>query len=286
MASKLRTRQNLQYLDDYLDQPIPELSFEEKERATKSTAWHPDKSLAIEVVKWDDFDETIDEWRNQILGKLQEDASLLVEQDVTCVCPSSEGKDSVLCGNDLSVQGRFIQHATKPVQDLQCLYGIECQISDFNILKTRAPKSAPAVVPTATQASRMPGSGTVAQASSPARSLRLSFSPNRDSEAKAKDRAQSEDEDEMARLVPDIIVCKNEGVLALLVGELKTPWKHDLKELAVLFGDENRQISIQKKARLWVARIVEFMQNHELQYGFLTTYEATVFLQLQQRGSN
>lgn len=254
MASRLRTRQNLQYLDDYLDQPIPELSFEEKERATKSAAWHPDKSLAIEVVKWDDFDETIDEWRSWLLEKLQEDANLLVKQDVTCVCPSSKGKDSVLCGNELSVQGRFIQHATKPVQDLLCLYGIDCQISDFNILRTRAPKYAPAVVLTANQASSMPGSDTVTQASSPARSRRLSFLLNGGSEAKAKDRAQAEDE--TARLIPDIIVCKNEGLLALLVGELKTPWKHDLEELAVLFDDETKRISIQTKARRWLGKSV------------------------------
>lgn len=250
-AFRPNTRQNSKFLEDYLDGPVVELSFD-KERATKSEAWHRDKSLAVEVVKWDGFEATIDGWRSELLERLQKVPKPSGSQDVTCIFPTSEEKDSVLCGNELSVQGRFIQYAAKPVQDLLCLYKIACQISDFSILKRRSPKYASAAVRTTNQASSKPNTNTAEQTSGKAHGKRLPATWSRAVEAKARDSARAQDG--KARHIPDIIVCKNEGRLALVVGELETPWKHKLEGLALLFGDEDDRVDVQEDAQLWLGK--------------------------------
>jgi len=251
MASRPNTRQHSKTLEDYLDEPIVELFFD-KERATKSVAWHKGKSLAIEVVRWDDFEATIDGWKIELLERLQKDPKSSGNQDATCIFPSSEEKDSVLCGNELSVQGRFIQHAAKPVQDLLCIYKIACQISDFSILKARSPKYASAAVQTTNQASSKPDTNTAEPTSGKAHCNRLPGTWSRAVEDKARDSARAQDW--KARHIPNIIVCKNEGRLALLVGELKTPWNHNLRDLAFLFRDEDDREDIQEDAQLWLGK--------------------------------
>lgn len=81
------------------------------------------------------------------------------------------------------------------------------------------------------------------------------------------------------RRIPDIICTKEEGYRAFLVGEVKVPWLHELTSFSQLHTQGDRFKDMQGLARAWLAQICEYMSDLKLKYGFLTTYEATVFLE-------
>ncbi|KAM5484756.1 hypothetical protein McanCB56680_002270 [Microsporum canis] len=65
----------------------------------------------------------------------------------------------------------------------------------------------------------------------------------------------------------------------VLVGEAKTPWKHDLQDYMDNFMREN-----QMGLRLALGQIASYMHRFKMLYGFLTTYNETIFLRQALKG--
>ncbi|KAI1922249.1 hypothetical protein LOZ12_000584 [Ophidiomyces ophidiicola] len=66
----------------------------------------------------------------------------------------------------------------------------------------------------------------------------------------------------------------------VIVGEAKTPWKHDLMTAWSKFSESGDDENI----RHAFGQIVTYMQRFKMRYGFLTTYNYTIFLRQELRG--
>lgn len=75
---------------------------------------------------------------------------------------------------------------------------------------------------------------------------------------------------------PDI-VCLTDTGQPRLVGEMKTPWAHNIEE-AMDPARPHRET--------WLAQITQYMFESGCRYGFLSTYEQTVFLKLERYPQN
>ncbi|PGH30329.1 hypothetical protein GX50_06887 [[Emmonsia] crescens] len=65
-----------------------------------------------------------------------------------------------------------------------------------------------------------------------------------------------------------------------IVGEAKTAWKHDLKLFYHFYKDED-----DKPIRHALGQIATYMHQFEIRYGFLTTYDHTIFIMQEHLGS-
>ncbi|KAK2861451.1 hypothetical protein FQN49_004181 [Arthroderma sp. PD_2] len=59
-----------------------------------------------------------------------------------------------------------------------------------------------------------------------------------------------------------------------LVGEAKTPWKHDLQRIYNKYHDHSNAKMLPRA----LGQIAEYMHRYSMTYGFLTTYDHTIFL--------
>lgn len=72
----------------------------------------------------------------------------------------------------------------------------------------------------------------------------------------------------LSERIPDIALMTDDGV-PLMIGEAKTPWRHDLE--GFMTG------TIEKSRRL-LGQIARYLHIFNVKYGFLTTYNETIFL--------
>ncbi|KAJ5613623.1 hypothetical protein N7528_007277 [Penicillium herquei] len=72
----------------------------------------------------------------------------------------------------------------------------------------------------------------------------------------------------MSGKIPDIAMVDDRDLL-LVVGEVKTPWMHDLK---------NTMLEDEVEFRNYLGQISRYMYYSKRKFGFLTTYSQTIFL--------
>ncbi|KAK2757285.1 hypothetical protein FQN54_004799 [Arachnomyces sp. PD_36] len=76
------------------------------------------------------------------------------------------------------------------------------------------------------------------------------------------------------RKIPDYAAVEPLHHSLRFIGEAKTPWKHDLDEFITDYDNKTRPGKLQRA----FGQVADYMYFFNLKYGFLTTYDQTIFL--------
>ncbi|KAL8848577.1 MAG: hypothetical protein Q9221_006410 [Calogaya cf. arnoldii] len=88
-----------------------------------------------------------------------------------------------------------------------------------------------------------------------------------------------------AGTVPDLTIWSADAMPEpLVVGEVKTPWTLNLDNIMVYEG--NRDLPLLTRFMRSAGQVAEYMKRFGLKYGFLTTYEKTIFFKQEIMESN
>lgn len=299
------TRLNDVFIQSWIVKSPPRLIYsEETERRTETPAWHQDKQLhrGLTLVRWTDFDVFIGSIRDDI-------AQRTISKSILCACqvpPDELTGNTVICGAESSVQAHFLHHIAKPLDSVMKAVHKPCQSGDFYIFHKdvrrkcgRAGRSSLGYLQSeggssihipggAVQVSvpPMPVYHSISIADSVSAMITATSALSMDDQSPSLPPPPSSDPGALKgspsyRRVPDIVCTKNNGRSSFLVGEVKVPWLHAIRTFSRLYGSDLHDSSdLRQRAYIWLAQICEYMSDLKLKYGFLTSYEDTVFLEL------
>lgn len=283
--------------ETWLSQSTTQINYSnETGRRTETPAWHKDKELHSEVTvdPWTGFDQFISSVKTRINTQT-------ITHNLLCQCLNTTGKDNIIldtitCGSESSVQGRFLDRVMRPLDLIMSEFEKTCESGDFYIFhKDRRRLCGRARnAPTSSEDLDLWSAEDVKHSPTNSTSHALQSDPDSILDSLAQLNLSSGDLSVSPpstsafdllekitpyRRVPDIICTKMMGRSSFSVGEVKVPWLHDLDVLSNLHQPSH---SVSKDTRMWLAQICEYMSDLKLKYGFLTTYEATVFLKFER----
>lgn len=258
--------------EDVVCEPL--LKYNDCSRHVKSSSLHPIWSSGkIEV--WSTFEAEVEQtfleipWENY---SAVIDYALPDDVDKNHI----RARDHFLCGEELSISGRWSDHALNPVSAIGRVLGYGAVFGDW---KATARSNFSLAEPESTADGVTPADkGTSSKATDADPGAKPTV------EIKRKRNA----------LIPDYALILEIDGTPRLIGEIKTPWKHPLPQWWAFFVKDNNDLHMRRalgKLTLisWEHRFllmsgdklgqtVNYMIELGLRYGFLTNYNHTVFL--------
>ncbi|EGE02211.1 hypothetical protein TEQG_01252 [Trichophyton equinum CBS 127.97] len=237
----------------------PLTGFESKgERHVKSSSLH-NIWFTGEIKQWDSFED-------EVLGHF---SSVRWDryQEIIAYGPPDTGvsefhidaRDHYVCGEELSISGRFVQHALQPMSAVSKILGLEMVFGDWKATSRNRVDFVPA-----------------AEIDPPTGKTEISAN-------KGKGRADvpNSSEDDLGvrtrkSLVPDYALMVEANGAPRAVGEAKTPWNHNFIAVWEEIIDDPAEPKFLASQTL--GQIGNYMIELELKFGFLTNYQHTFFL--------
>ncbi|KAK2803493.1 hypothetical protein FQN50_006928 [Emmonsiellopsis sp. PD_5] len=235
----------LQPLIGYNDNPI---------RHVKSSSFHA-LWYTGDLEAWDDFNSEVqgnfarvswDNYSTIISYALPKDVSEL----------HVDAGDHFICGEELSISGRWVQHALQPMSAIgkELKYGMV--FGDWKATSDRQVGFVKDTQPVSEEADS--DEETVFSDST------AGNGPNPNRKRKV--------------FIPDYALLVEQNGAPRAVGEAKTPWNHELDVLWHDFVDGKEQFGLRRA----LGQIGNYMIELELKYGFLTNYKWTLFLKREE----
>lgn len=296
------------HLHNMYDADLPQL-FYEKHRTTTSKVYDSSKIGRVDIVRWQSFERECEMFRQHVYDRAS------TEELGTDPCVFDHGLfrevDTVLCGNEHYVLGRIVALVTNSVDYCNRAFGKPTIAAASETLARDARnlwKQMPVAKEWRSKQEIFKNDG-------------LLLSPDTRTDRRAKMVAQEAEPSGIGatdptverkvpkkrsgrygEVIPDLVVSKHDGRVVIVVVEVKVPWCHDLEDLAELWAvDEDssdRNLMLQRNARELLGKssiliefrganshtgqIIDYMQKFGVRYGYMTTYDASVFLEFQE----
>jgi hypothetical protein len=257
---------------DVTYQPLMSYKADPKRRV-KSSSLH-ELWFAENLEEWDTFEDEVEKnfanipWAdhsNVLAYDLPEDVSDF----------HLYAKDHFLCGEEISISGRYVQHALHPMSAVSKELEYEMVFGDW---KTTAERDTDFVrtirIDTASK-------DIVSLTEEEAAVEEIDDSTFEETPIKRRPRKQ---------LIPDYALMVEIDGSPRAVGEVKTPWNHNFKNMWVAMTDNQNKMRMRRALGIFfvisnvfitdtqVGQIGNYMIELELKYGFLTNYTYTFFL--------
>ncbi|KAK2768797.1 hypothetical protein FQN54_000653 [Arachnomyces sp. PD_36] len=239
-----------------LQQALPQLSVKHKHHTTSKAL--SDIHFTGSLEPWDSFEEEV----------LTFCTTIKEEYDIENILGYTSSKPTTYdmslehfrCGEEISVSGRFVNNALHVMSAIGLEVGLTTVFGDWKATGEQGSSK-----------SQDPG------------------------HAKTNEREGEDDEEvvegieetkrttiKKGALVPDFSLFHSETSEIRAVGEAKTPWHHGLSS----WWRDHGKLNMTHDLRHALGQIAQYMQRFELKYGFLTTYNSTLFLKQETSGSD
>ncbi|KAK2802117.1 hypothetical protein FQN50_007481 [Emmonsiellopsis sp. PD_5] len=171
--------------------------------------------------------------------------------------------DYFVCGEELSISGRWVQHALHPMSAVGKELGFTTVFGDW---KATAQHGVSFV-----QSGKVdPTTGEMvdleSQDGGKAAAPMTADLPGTDRDLPKRQKRKE--------LIPDYVLMVEEDGAVRAVGEAKTPWKHNFEKLWLDLASSEEKLEMRRA----LGQIGNYMIELGLKYGFLTNYESTFFL--------
>ncbi|DAA72576.1 TPA_exp: Uncharacterized protein A8136_6379 [Trichophyton benhamiae CBS 112371] len=237
----------------------PLTGFESKgERHVKSSSLH-NIWFTGEIKQWNSFED-------EVLGHFSS-VRWDRHQEIIAYGPPDAGvsefhidaRDHYVCGEELSISGRFVQHALQPMSAVSKILGLEMVFGDWKATSRNRVDFVPAAeVDYPTEKPEILANKGKGRADAPNLSDDVLGVRTRKS------------------LVPDYALMVEANGTPRAVGEAKTPWNHNFMAVWEEIIDDPAEPKFLASQTL--GQIGNYMIELELKFGFLTNYQHTFFL--------
>ncbi|KAK2758710.1 hypothetical protein FQN54_003400 [Arachnomyces sp. PD_36] len=231
--------------------------YDKGERHVKSSSLHG-LWFADDVELWDSFEDeaalafTTIPWDNH--------PSILAygpPEDENVSAPALYSTEHYICGEELSISGRWVQHALHPMCAVGKGLGFETVFGDW---KATSQNKVSFI-----QTGKVdPTTGRFTSAAENTSSEITSSTPEAD-QVKKRNRKE---------LILDYALMVEDNGAPRAVGEAKTPWNHGFDDMYASLKDTPDKLVIRRP----LGQIGNYMIELQLKYGFLTNYDQTFFL--------
>ncbi|KAK2754213.1 hypothetical protein FQN54_007092 [Arachnomyces sp. PD_36] len=158
-------------------------------------------------------------------------------------------KEHFLCGEELSISGRWVQHALHPMSTVGKELGYKMVFGDWKATAERDVDFVQSGKYDHESGKVVPLDDTAAEG---------------DTTKKRKRK----------NLIPDYALMVEDNGAPRAVGEAKTPWNHDFRALWLDFENTEKKLLMRRA----LGQIGNYMIELQLKYGFLTNFDRTYFL--------
>ncbi|PGH14477.1 hypothetical protein AJ80_05922 [Polytolypa hystricis UAMH7299] len=228
-------------------------------RHVKSSSFHGLWYVG-DLKTWDDFESEV---QGNFVGVPWNNYSTILAYALleSVSEPHVDAEDHFICGEELSISGRWVQHALQPMSAVgkEPKYGMV--FGDWKATSDHQVDFVKDTKPISEEANS---------------DDETAFSTVKKDAVSVDSAAENEPTTKRKRkvLIPDYALLVEENGAPRAVGEAKTPWNDELDLSWYDFVDEKELLGLRRA----LGQIGNYMIELELKYGFLTNYKWTLFL--------